>query len=325
MPVLSKNYVEIHTREDFLAEYGSVRCKSDRWGQEGELHYRDGTIVFCLCNKCHTSFTIKNFKRILDRVDSSTLQVYCGLCARKATSKILYGVDNFTNREKSIKTYVDNHSGPSPKKLHKKGFHQPAFTLEHRRKISEFQKTRKGEKAAGYKKHHSTQTRRKISESVSRSIAKKILEGSFNFNTRYDSGHMHSAKNNKVVHYRSSYEKRFFLLLEYATEIEEYVVEPVFIPYFIKGLKKHYIPDVLIKYRSGVSHLVEIKPEVFTRDIVNLLKFNAAKKFVVENSIDEFFVLTEGDFWRYLLCYSDSFFYNLPKSFLESAQKFICK
>lgn len=190
--------------------------------------------------------------------------------------------------------------------------------MEHRGKLSEIRKALKGKLTH---KPMSLEAKRRMIESNSKTWALKIVNGEINWKVGYKSGKFFSKKNNKSIHFRSSYEKTFLVLLENADEIKEYIVEPFSISYFLQGLEKRYTPDVLITYHSGVKHLVEIKPAALSRTHINLLKFKAAKQCVEKLGVDEFFVITEGEFWRYAIYYCSSFFLNLSSTFLDNLQE----
>lgn len=63
--------------------------------------------------------------------------------------------------------------------------------------------------------------------------------------------------------YRSSWEKLFCDFCEKSKEIVSWSSESVAIPYFdtISETKKRYFPDFLVKTKSGLTILIEVKPE----------------------------------------------------------------
>ena len=96
--------------------------------------------------------------------------------------------------------------------------------------------------------------------------------------------------------YRSSWELALFKFLDKSDDVLEWASEP-FPIYYISprdGQKHRYFPDLWIKFRSGETWLVEIKPKGQTGDSVNLAKWEAAKKLCEESGM-KFLVLTEKE------------------------------
>lgn len=78
----------------------------------------------------------------------------------------------------------------------------------------------------------------------------------------YLKGRYYSEKNKRYITYRSSYELRFFHLLEEDDKVISYEVETVKIPYKdFDGKYKNYIPDVMFVDTKGNITVCEIKPE----------------------------------------------------------------
>jgi len=77
---------------------------------------------------------------------------------------------------------------------------------------------------------------------------------------RFKSGFFDSTKNGKQMHYRSSWEKEVYKILERAFSVKAYKVEPFSIPYTIRGLKKNYWPDIMVKFTDDTVLLIEVKP-----------------------------------------------------------------
>jgi hypothetical protein len=93
-----------------------------------------------------------------------------------------------------------------------------------------------------------------------------------------------SAKNNKEIHYRSSWERTAYEILEKAFSVKAYTGEGIRIPYVFQGKKRHYVPDISIEFIDGSRAIVEIKPKSqcpkgFNDDdvkLMNMAKWNAA-------------------------------------------------
>lgn len=78
----------------------------------------------------------------------------------------------------------------------------------------------------------------------------------------YLTGKFFSTKNNKQITYRSSYELRYFHMLEEDSSVMSYEVETMKIPYKdFDGKYKNYVPDVMVLKKDGSIEVCEIKPE----------------------------------------------------------------
>jgi hypothetical protein len=105
------------------------------------------------------------------------------------------------------------------------------------------------------------------------------------------------------LRYRSSYEEQF---LE-ACELSKYVIaieQDVRIEYYVNGIKHYYFADFLVKFVNDLNVLVEIKPRKLIKYGTNPAKFVAASKYVKNNHINRFAIITEthlkGDVIAYL-------------------------
>lgn len=106
-------------------------------------------------------------------------------------------------------------------------------------------------------------------------------------------GSFSSRKNGRMMGYESLLERDNMILLEYDDDVEGFEEQPVQIP-FKKGVKP-YVPDILVRYKSGRRPLLgEIK---HTEDLEKYRdkyapKFEAAKKYAEEQGW-EFGTVTE--------------------------------
>ena len=102
-----------------------------------------------------------------------------------------------------------------------------------------------------------------------------------NGKSKYLTGNFFSKKNNRHVKYRSSYELKFFQLLEEDTNVVSYEVEGIKIPYKdLDNSYKNYIPDVMVVYNTGEIHICEIKPNAMLDNIIVKRKAQACKTFL---------------------------------------------
>lgn len=108
--------------------------------------------------------------------------------------------------------------------------------------------------------------RRKRIECFSRRAADRVVNGDLTRASMFMCGHFNSKKNKSRLYFRSSYEERAFELLEEDDQVIRYEVEPFKIEYVSdKGIKRYYVPDILVYYDDGSIKLVEVKPEVFIK------------------------------------------------------------
>lgn len=113
-------------------------------------------------------------------------------------------------------------------------------------------------------------------------------------NRRYHTG-LYESKKAGVCSYRSSWELEYMKYLDSNDDVVSYEYEKLKIPY-ISNLKtkkiRYYMPDFCIAYLDGTKKIVEIKPSRRMMQDKIQKKFNAAKTWCAENSM-EFVVVTE--------------------------------
>ncbi len=122
----------------------------------------------------------------------------------------------------------------------------------------------------------------KSKEQMSLSRTKNILDDKYD--EWFNKGIYFSNKMQTEMIYRSSWEKNIFEILDKDELVISFESEPCYIPYTHEG-NRHYIPDLLIEYTSGIKKLVEIKPEFFTDYEINIAKFAAGRKYCEEKGI----------------------------------------
>lgn len=96
----------------------------------------------------------------------------------------------------------------------------------------------------------------------------------------FKEGYIISAKNNgKKMHYRSSWEEQVYESLEKMGDVIAYDVEPFSIPYYFKGKRHRYFPDLKVTYTNGIVEIWEIKPQTQITNERNQAKFKSAEYF----------------------------------------------
>jgi len=123
------------------------------------------------------------------------------------------------------------------------------FTPEHRANMSLSFRGKRGKKLTEKHKHN-----------ISKGLARAVVLGRRNIRyTRWFHGHLYSAKNDKMFYFRSSWEARAMLCLEFDPDVKAYRAEPFALPYNdVEGKARHYVPDLLVEYCDGRIVLVEV-------------------------------------------------------------------
>ena len=121
-------------------------------------------------------------------------------------------------------------------------------------------------------------------ENLSKLTSERMLRGDFSTKSHNKKGFFDSIKNNIKIFYRSSYELKAFEILESDENVIGYKSEPFYIGYIgLDGIKRNYIPDLLVEYKDSVKKLIEIKPKCFLIDPVVQLKINAGIEYCNKN------------------------------------------
>lgn len=119
-------------------------------------------------------------------------------------------------------------------------------------------------------------TKKKKTKKVHVYFNKKRANGKSNYLT----GKHYSPKNKKEFTYRSSYELKFFFMLDLNPKVKSYEVESLKIPYRDEhGASRNYIPDVIVLYKTGRLEVCEVKPNAMLDNITVKLKAEACKNY----------------------------------------------
>lgn len=156
-------------------------------------------------------------------------------------------------------------------------------------------------------------SKRKNSETNSRTWANKILEGQGLWSRQYRRGVFYSKKMQREFGYRSSWERLFFYLLDHSEKVQSFEVEPFFIEYEFQDKVRRYIPDVIVTLEN-LRFLIEIKPSRLRNKDRNIQKAIAAKQYCLKHGV-EYLMLSEGDLWRFILTHDPETLFHLPEKF----------
>lgn len=134
-------------------------------------------------------------------------------------------------------------------------------------------------------KTHSEETKEKMSSAhVDLYVERKFLQLK---NTKCCTKHgfYWSEKNQKDIHYRSSYELKAYNILEKNNDVVKYEIEVFKIPYVDKNKQKRYtVPDLLVFYKDNSKMIIEVKSDYYlSRTDMN--KIDAVKKFSKDNNL----------------------------------------
>lgn len=134
---------------------------------------------------------------------------------------------------------------------------------------------------------------RAAGEKISDIISDKIINGEWTHPTGFHSGWHDSPKAGRQFH-RSSYEKRYFELLDADPDVMTYQAEPFKLSYVWEGEVKNYVPDVMVERNKGVKQLVEVKPSALLEDPKNVVKEKAGRVWCDANDVD-YLLITEEE------------------------------
>lgn len=140
-------------------------------------------------------------------------------------------------------------------------------SLQHRLNISEGRKKMLVD-TGGFTKEHR--------EAISRATVEQYARG-FDPQLHHLKG-WHSSPKAGRVFYRSSYEKKAYMMLDADPEVKTYYTERVKVEYSnpTKGITSTYLIDIDIEYNDGRTKLIEVKPEKWLEDTVVVAKIEAA-------------------------------------------------
>ena len=117
--------------------------------------------------------------------------------------------------------------------------------------------------------------------------------------TKYINGKYFSKKNNDYFTYRSSYELAYFIKLEEDKTVLQYSYEPFETEYLDSfGVKRNYIPDLMILFEDGKILIAEIKPKAMLVDFDVRAKAASARKLIASQYKDydmTYKFITEND------------------------------
>jgi len=193
----------------------------------------------------------------------------------KDTKEDRYGDPNYNNRDKFRETNIERYGVEYPIQLDefkdkrietnmgKYGVPYPMQNEEIKDKM---------------KSTWSNKPREEIKEIYDRVMKTKFKNGYGRLNVE-----VFSTKLNESLNCRSSYEKLAIEIFDLDDDIVSFLYEPFSIDYYYDYGEHSYYPDFLVEYVDGTQKLIEVKPINFMEDEKNICKFEAARKYCLEN------------------------------------------
>jgi hypothetical protein len=123
-------------------------------------------------------------------------------------------------------------------------------------------------------------------ERYSKAAAQRVKDGHVG-PWKSKKGKYFSAKYNKNIYYKSSYEQRLFKCFDDDITVVSWVYEPLFIIYKNKdtGRDCRYCVDFLIEYSNGIKKLIEAKGAHLLLDNNTIAKKQAAEEYCKQNNM----------------------------------------
>jgi hypothetical protein len=117
-------------------------------------------------------------------------------------------------------------------------------------------------------------------EKLSKATIQQYING-FDPKTNHVRGDHFSSKCDKIMKFKSSYEKKAFMKLDADDNVLKYEYESTIVEYInpLKGITGSYLVDLLVYYKDGTKKLIEVKPNSWLRDPVVVAKIEAAYEY----------------------------------------------
>jgi len=142
-------------------------------------------------------------------------------------------------------------------------------------------KERRLNESKGY--NHSEQHRLKISIAAAKQAIQNKQDHKWSWGK---SGWFYSKKNNKRFRYLSSIELQCLKFLESKEDVLKYQTNPLRILYTYQMQQRNYIPDILVEYNNGKKILIEVKHNKGLKNNIVQIKAKAAIKYCKENNME---------------------------------------
>jgi len=132
-------------------------------------------------------------------------------------------------------------------------------------------------------------------ERLGKASAMRIIQGTDNLSSRGHTGSIQTRFGK--LHYRSTLERGVLKALDGLKDlVASLKTEPFYIEYRFRGLRHYYVPDLIVKLRTGQVWLLEVKPKNQLNEAKNQAKFEAALGWCIKRGNHlRFGVLTTKD------------------------------
>jgi len=124
-------------------------------------------------------------------------------------------------------------------------------------------------------------------EKLSKATIQQYMNG-FDPKTHHARGEHISSKCDKIIKFKSSYEKKALMKLDADDKVLKYEYESTVVEYVnpVKGINGSYLVDLVVYYRDGTRKLIEIKPNAWLKDPVVLAKIKSAYEYAKNNGMN---------------------------------------
>lgn len=123
-------------------------------------------------------------------------------------------------------------------------------------------------------------------EKLSKAAIQQHING-FDAKTHHARGTHISKKCDKVIKYKSSYEKKAFMKLDEDNSVLKYEYESTAINYYnpVKCINGSYLVDLVVYYDDGTKKLIEVKPNKWLQDLTVVAKIDAGKAYASKHEM----------------------------------------
>lgn len=195
----------------------------------------------------------------------------------RATNNARYGVDypsqNSKIRDKAIKTWKEKLGADNPAKS---------------RVVQERMEKTSLERYGVRYPIAADSVKQKIKEACLRRYGTVSPASSAYIVGKYDS------KKAGIIHYRSSYERKAYNILDADESVCFYSVESLSISYKLEDKELLYFPDILVSFFEPSKKLIEVKPKRLMFSPACVAKHSAAREYCKQNNIT-FEIWTEDE------------------------------
>lgn len=123
-------------------------------------------------------------------------------------------------------------------------------------------------------------------EKLSKATIQQYMNG-FDPKTHHARGEHISSKCDKIIKFKSSYEKKALMKLDADDNVLKYEYESTVVKYVnpVKEINGSYLVDLVVYYRNGTIKLIEVKPNSWLKNPVVIAKIESAYEHAKNNGM----------------------------------------